>query len=638
VSPEAFDALRTWRDLLRDVGQLGEGLRRAMAGDDVVAAVATMFELRKMRAAIARVEAPARLAGDDSRESIAIAEVKQRVPAARAAEAAMATWLSRSLPGEARLLSSPLGVAVLADVMLPAVWDFETDLVILVGEGLEPVAALLTDLGQRRIIIHDGDRVAGSIATESLEEVTLAVRTMSPVAPARFVVRGVLGQTEAALTALTEAVRAGLSDMRIQRNTVRAFSRTWLEQGTKNLPAIAAWPSVAALDGTFAGKPMIIVAPGPSLAKNIDQLRALDSRAVLACFSHSLKPVVAAGLTPDLVITVDPQDVRYHFTGADLSKTCLVNAVTAHPALFQLGARGYLSCAANSLLDDWIFNGLDEEARIPGGGSVATSAFSLALRWGCDPIVFVGLDLSFPGGNYYVSSSVDGDARAVADERGHVRVEGWSDGFRSMKAHGGPEAPAERSIELPGWHGGTVPSSFIFSMFHRWFVEKMRSVTETRVYNCTEGGAFIDGMTHRPLASVLAELTGRVDAGALIDHAAAGVGTARRDQLGAYLRKVVRSLARVRRHAARARAAIAAGDVDGLTRTERALAGALVPVPFVSLLAQREIERAHVVAQHDASEAHYLAASAKLFDAVLEVLTVLEPMFGSAAKELGHGA
>ncbi|HEY1548752.1 MAG TPA: 6-hydroxymethylpterin diphosphokinase MptE-like protein [Kofleriaceae bacterium] len=620
------------------MGKLGDGLRRAMAGDDVVGAVATMFELRKTRAALSRVEAPAKL-GSDGGESIAstLGNIKQLIPAARAAEAAMATWLARPLPGDARLLSSALGVAVLADVLLPAVWDFETDLVILVGEGLEPVAELLTDLGQRRIIIHAGERAGAAIATESLEEVTLAVRTMSPVAPARFVVRGVLGQTEATLMALTEAVRAGLSDMRIQSNTVRAFSRTWLEQGTQNLPAIAAWPSVAALDGAFAGKPMIIVAPGPSLAKNIDQLRALDGRAVLACFSHSLKPVVAAGLTPDLVITVDPQDVRYHFAGADLSKTCLVNGATAHPSLFQLGAHSYLSCAANARLDDWIFDATGERPHVAGGGSVATSAFSLALRWGCDPIVFVGLDLSFPGGNYYVQTSVDGRARAVADANGHIRVEGWSDGFRSMKASGGPAALAERSIELPGWHGGTVPSSFIFSMFHRWFVEKMRSVTETRVYNCTEGGAFIDGMTHRTLASVLGELPPvPVDAMAQIDQAA--VGGSRRDQFAAYLKKLVRSLARVHRHAQRARVALAAGKLDELTRAERALAAALAPVPFVSLLAQREIERAHVVAQHDANEASYLAASAKLFDAVLDVLTVLEPMFESAAKELGHVA
>jgi Protein of unknown function DUF115 len=635
----SLETLQTWRDLLGDVGQLGEGLRRAMAGDDIVGAVATMFELRKTRAAIARVEAPAQLAGDN-RESLTLAEVKQRMPAARAAEAAMATWLSRVLPGDARLLASPLGIAVLADVMLPPVWDFETDLVILAGAGLEAVASLLTDLGQRRIVIHTGDEpVTNTITTESLEEVTLAVRTMTPVAPARFVVRGAVGQTEAALTALAEAVRTGLSDMRIQSNTVRAFSRTWLEQGTKNLPAIGRWPSVAALDDKFAGKPMIIVAPGPSLANNIHELRALAGRAVLACFSHSLKPVVAAGLTPDLVITVDPQDVQYHFAGCDVSSTCLVNAATAHPTLFELGARSYLTCAANSLLDNWVFEGLGETPHVAGGGSVATSAFSLALRWGCDPIVFVGLDLSFPGGNYYVSSSVDGDARAVADDRGHIRVEGWSDGFRSMKSHGGPAAVAERSIELPGWHGGTVPSSFMFSMFHRWFVEKMRSVTATRVFNCTEGGAFIDGMLHRPLRDVLRELApARVDAIATIDAVVAEVGDARRARLAKYVRKVVRSLARVRHHAVRARNAAATARDQELSRAERALTAALAPVPFVSLLAQREIERAHVVAKHDASVDGYLAASAKLFDALEGVLRVLEPMFGSAAKELGHGA
>ena len=33
---------------------------------------------------------------------------------------------------------------------------------------------------------------------------------------------------------------------------------------------------------------------------------------------------------PDLVVTVDPQDVRYHFAGCDLSGTCLVNAATAN--------------------------------------------------------------------------------------------------------------------------------------------------------------------------------------------------------------------------------------------------------------------------------------------------------------------
>jgi hypothetical protein len=58
----------------------------------------------------------------------------------------------------------------------------------------------------------------------------------------------------------------------------------------------------------------------------------------------------------------------------------------------------------------------------------------------------------------------------------------------------------------------------------------------------------------------------------------------------------------------------------------------------VSLLAQREIERANVVAQHAATAERYLAASATLFDTLLDVVSVLEPALGTAAKELGHGA
>jgi hypothetical protein len=186
------------------------------------------------------------------------------------------------------------------------------------------------------------------------------------------------------------------------------------------------------------------------------------------------------------------------------------------------------------------------------------------------------LDLSFPGGEYYVKSSVDGDTYASVDEDGHLAVNGWSKGFKQMKASGGPAAPRERSIMLPGWHGGEVPSSFMFSMFHRWFVEKMREVNAmgVSVYNCTEGGAFIPGMDHRPLAELIA------------------------------------------------------------TFTERALMNALQPFPFVSLLAQREIETAHSVALHSASSDRYLAASANLFDKLVSVLDYLEPLLATASTNL----
>lgn len=638
--------LAQWQHLLVEIGIAGDALFAAIEGDELLSGIAAMMQLRQLRADLRRVEAPS-LRGDDA-EATAVRETVALAHGVRVVEAAMDGWLQRPLPGDAVLLASPLGIAALADALLPAAWDFSTDLVVLVGGGLEPVAHVLADLGQRRIAVLDGDPAAlpaEVIAVTSFDELSAAVRTMVPNAPKQLALRAALGISADHVEAAGRAAHEAMSDLRVHGNTVQAFSRTWIDQGARNMAGLAKWPTVGDVGDAFAGVPMVIVAPGPSLARNASQLRALKGRAIITAFSHSLKPVLAAGIVPDLIMTVDPQDVRYHFGDADLSQTCLVNAATVHPALFELPAGRMLTLSANSAIDDWIFEGLGEEAMVPGGGSVATSAFSLALRWKCDPIVFVGLDLSFPGGQYYVSTSSDGGARAEVDARGIMRVTGWSDNFHAMKASGGPGAAAERTIELPGWAGGTVPSSFMFSMFHRWFVERMRAVTDTRVYNCTEGGAFIAGMTHAPLADVVGELRapGALDIGAMIDAATAGVdGERRRRQLVRHLTGYRHGLARAKKLATRAAKLIASEDVGPeLVRLERALAKTLRPMGFVSLIAQRELDRAHDVARRAGSPEGFLAASASLLATLGTVIAQLEPALhgalGRLQAEHGHG-
>ena len=633
----SLDVLSAWRSLLGELGELGEALKTAIEHDDVIAAISAMMHLRAVRSALARVEAPLTIKGELA-ELEAMREVIPHVVRARATEAMMTRWLERPIPGDARLLGSPLGVAVLADSLLPAAWDFEADLVLLVGAELAPVAEILAALGQKRIVLVGEVAETRAISVRTVEELAPAVRTLVPGPPAQFVLHAMPGTDAELTTKLGEAAKTALSDLRIHRNTVQAFSRTWVEQGLANLPALASWPSIADVGDAFAGVPMVIVAPGPSLQKNIDQLRALKGRAIITAFSHSLKPVLAAGITPDLVITVDPQDVRYHFAGCDVSQTCIVNAATVHPSLFELPAARFLTLSANSAIDDWIFDGLGVDALVPGGGSVATSAFSLALRWKCDPIVFVGLDLSFPGGEYYVSTSTDGAARAIVDPSGVMRVEGWSKGFQAMKAAGGPGAATERGVELPGWSGGTVPSSFMFALFHRWFVERMKCVTDATVYNCTEGGSFVEGMRHVPLTDVTPQLADRVDVPAVLAGATARMHAGRREDLVAHLRTFVSGLRRARKLGSLARREIARGHTGPrLARIERALATTLGPLAFASLLAQREVERADDVARRPASEGAYLAASSALMTTLDHVIDQLEPALTVALGRLAAG-
>ncbi len=635
-SPHAIDTLAAWQGALLEIGTLGEKLGDSIEHDDLVGAIATMMQLRRARSAVSRVESSTK--NLDELDLDAVRMVRMSVARTRGVDEIMRQWLGRDLPADGKLLASPIGIAVLADAMLPASWDFERDLVVLVGSELAPVAQLLADVGQHRIILlGEGDLPANAISARSLEEVVLAIRTMTPMAPTQVALRASTTADRELVDSCSAAARDGLADLRVHQNTVRSFSRTWIEQGAGNLPALARWPSVEQVGDAFAGKPMVIVAPGPSLARNIDQLRSLQGRAVICCFSHSLKPVLAAGVTPDVIVSVDPQDVRYHFAGCDTSRSYLVNGATVHPSLFDMPARGKLALAANGPIDDWLFDALGSSPQVVGGGSVATSAFSLALRWKCDPIIFLGLDLSFPGGQYYVATSSDGEARAELNPDGTMKVAGWSRGFQAMKAGGGPAAVAERVVELPGWHGGTVPSSFMFALFHRWFVETMRTVTTT-VYNCTEGGSRIEGMQHVPFADVRASLGDGVDAQAVLAHTVASVDAERRTakvahQLASHLSR----LRRARGLAIHANMLIARGGAErDLVRTEKALVDTLAPLEFASLLAQREVERAIEVAAHEGGFADFLVASSALLATVVDVIDQLVPILSATHAEMGR--
>ena len=633
----SLDVLSAWRSLLSDLGDLGDALSASVESDDVVGAISAMMQLRSTRAALVRVEAPLAISGDLAELTI-MSDVVAHVVRARAAEVMMESWLARPRPADARLVTSPLGVAVLADALLPEVWDFETDLVVLVGRELEPVAEVLADLGQKRIVMIGEGTHTRAIGVRGVEELAPAIRTLISGPPNRYVVRAFAGCDHTYVTKIADETKNAVSDLRIHRNTVHAFSRIWLEQGLANLPALAQWPSIADVGDAFAGMPMVIVAPGPSLKHNAAQLKALKGRAIITAFSHSLKPVLAAGVVPDLIITVDPQDVRYHFANCDLSETCVVNAATVHPSLFDLPAPRFLTLSSNSAIDDWIFDGLGANATAAGGGSVATSAFSVALKWRCNPIVFVGLDLSFTGGEYYVGTSSDGNARAVVDDNGVMHVEGWSKGFHAMKATGGPTAASERRIDLPAWHGGTVPSSFMFAMFHRWFVERMTSVTDTNVYNCTEGGAYIDGMVHVPLAEVARKLVEPIDVARVLTESAAELDTARKARFVGHLTAFAHGLRRARKLGKLARTEIARGNTGPrLERIEKALATTLQPLAFASLLAQREVERADDVARRPNSERDYLTATSSLMSTLEAVIEQLEPALTRALAKLDSG-
>jgi len=347
------------------------------------------------------------------------------------------------------------------------------------------------------------------------------------------------------------------------------------------------------------------------------------------------------GITPDIVMAGDSgPDLMRHYDGVDTSDVkLLVIGATCVPGHWEQPARAYASFASNGELDEWIYQPLGEDATLKTGGSVACSELSLALRMGCDPIVFVGQDLAFEGGRYYSESNVDAAARVKASEDGHsfhlVKPAGTTDPGAPDDDGDWAVTRKQQMVKVAGYRGGLVLTSGSFRAFLIWFETTARSLEgKVMLVNATEGGANIRGMQHIPLADAMsAYLHERISVADVLARRCSSIQVkARRARMLERCEQVLADLApcldlvtkcKVLAHQARRDPS----RIERLHATEAELVGALRPLRFLSLIAQGEIVAAQerVVAARTLEE--NLAAAERLFDVVESAcLRLREPL------------
>jgi len=330
--------------------------------------------------------------------------------------------------------------------------------------------------------------------------------------------------------------------------TIASFGPLWASQGAINLAEIAKWPTVAKLKDVFKDKPAVIIAPGPSLSKNLELLRDLKGRAVLIAFSRCLEILRPAGIVPDLVVVLDPLDLLFHFEGYPVEELeGIVIGMTCNRNLFRLPVKRVFTFSGNATVESWLYEALDGfDTFLDTSCSVATTTTSLAVKMGCDPIIYVGQDLSFSGNRYYDKGSRDGGARLEAfpqpdahqlaleaaaaatlellesagsphaamgrqkmtaerdlREQG-VQVTGFSEDSKKVEASGRAVlSRIGRVVKVPGYYGGKVKCTPSFSWVGEWLEKRIADHKKGRFINATEGGRKIEGCIHAPLATVI---------------------------------------------------------------------------------------------------------------------------------------
>ena len=258
--------------------------------------------------------------------------------------------------------------------------------------------------------------------------------------------------------------------------TLMLMAWTYQKNTMESLGNVVDHPPARLLFNAFEKKPAIIVSAGPSLSKNIDLVREYKDRAVIIAADTSTRPILNAGFEPDLICTGDPQEANWkHLRGTETKNSILVAEPMTHPASLEYFKNRLFIASYNDKVMKWVCQFIPDVGHVMTWGSVATMAFDLARKMGCDPIIFVGQDLSFSGGRTYVKGTYFED-----EEKQDMSVEAFE------KKH--------RAMVMTDIYGNEVKTNRQMFAYKEWFRTEFAK-TKAQVINATEGGILIENCT-----------------------------------------------------------------------------------------------------------------------------------------------
>lgn len=279
----------------------------------------------------------------------------------------------------------------------------------------------------------------------------------------------------------------------------RQFAGRYLLNTIENLPVIEESADVRSFYGAFAGVPAIVVSAGPSLDRNLVDLAAVGDRALIIAADTAVRPLLGADISPHLAVSIDPSELngRHLRDLPDPVGTWLVAEGSIDPAAFrQFTGRIFVFQVSDHHPWPWLATQGLTRGKLRAWGSVATTAFDLALQAGCDPIVFAGQDLAYTGGRPYCRGTTfeTNWARSVAS--GAELPDLWA---RHI-------APA-KGLQAPDLHGVPTLTAPQLLAFRDWLLEQCQANPSRSFINATGAGCLAGPAVRQvPLTEVVQRL------------------------------------------------------------------------------------------------------------------------------------
>ncbi|EAH7653088.1 DUF115 domain-containing protein [Campylobacter coli] len=256
-----------------------------------------------------------------------------------------------------------------------------------------------------------------------------------------------------------------------------------IEQFVYNLPSMITHPSYKELLSKRKGisDTAIIVSTGPSLTKQLPLLKKYASKATIFCADSSYPILAKHGIKPDYVLSLERIPLTSEFFNNDFGEfdqdVLFVCISWVYPQTIKYLQKNNRAFILTSRPSSFIENiNLCSYGYVGYGPSVAHMAYEFATHLNYKNIIFIGQDLAYAKDGF----SHTKDYKNLDKHEGHFRRD---KGKFQCLAYGG---------------NGKVESSEIWTMFRFSLQNTISKNIVSTTYNCTEGGARIEGTIEKP--------------------------------------------------------------------------------------------------------------------------------------------
>ncbi|ECL3411987.1 motility associated factor glycosyltransferase family protein, partial [Campylobacter jejuni] len=259
-----------------------------------------------------------------------------------------------------------------------------------------------------------------------------------------------------------------------------------IEQFVYNLPQMITHPSYKELlsKRKNLSDTAIIVSTGPSLTKQLPLLKKYANKATIFCADSSYPILAKHNIKPDYVLSLERIPLTSEFFNNDFGEFdkdilfVLKSYVHPHTTKYlQKNNRNFMLVSTYASFINYLK--LDDFGYFNMGFSVANMNFLLAIHLKHKNIVLIGQDLAY-----------------AKDGLSHTKD------YSNLDKHEGHFQRDKNKYTTQAYgDNGKVESSFVWTLFRHNFEQDVANVKKNyyiTTYNCTEGGARIEGTIEKP--------------------------------------------------------------------------------------------------------------------------------------------